>query len=111
MGGISTTFNLPEFVENDLLVFRSDTYARICHGHAYKVPVVYALDSDIAAFGCEFHRVAEQVVEDLLKADAICPTERLALYSLLNPDVLSHSQRMNGGKNFRYVIFHQKILD
>src|SRR5580692_8822225 len=101
MGGVRTTFNLPELVENDLLVFRSDTDPSVCHGHSYKVPVVYALDSDIAAVGREFHRVAEQVVQDLLEADAVCLEERLALYPLLNPDVLSHSQRMNGGKNFR----------
>ena len=50
--------------------------------------------------GCEFDRVTQQVVQDLFKTHAIGLNERIALYLLLNPDVLGHSQWMNGGQYF-----------
>ena len=60
--------------------------------------MVNALDGYPAAFWREFDGVTEQVVQDLLKADAIRLNQRLALQFLLNLNVFRHCQRMDGGK-------------
>src|SRR5258708_488348 len=110
MGAIGAALNLSKFVENDLLVFRPDAYTRVGYRHAHEVPVIDALDGDTAAFGREFDRVAEQVVEDLLKAHAIRRNQGLALYLLLNPDILGHPNGLDRREVLRQSIRHKKLF-
>src|SRR5579863_5610579 len=74
-----TTLDLPEFVEDNLLILRRDPDPRIGYRGADEVPVVHTLDADPATLGRELDRVAEQVVQNLLKSYPVCLHFRLAL--------------------------------
>src|SRR5579872_2268093 len=93
--------DLSEFVEDHILIFGPDTDSSISYRHADKVPGVDALDADVAAFGSELDCVAEQVVENLLKTNAICLNQKLAFHLLFNQNVFGDGQRMNDGEYFR----------
>src|SRR4029077_14954870 len=100
-GVISTSLDLSEFLKYNLLIFGPDADPGVGYRHVYELRDISARDGNQATLGSEFDRVAEQVVEDLLKTHSICSNQRIAVQLLLNPDVLGHCQWGNSGQHFR----------
>ena len=75
-----------------------------------KFPSSNAIDVDLAALGREFHRIAQQVVQDLLETNSISIDGQISLQVLLNLDVLRHGQRTDGGEDLRQGIFDLEIF-
>jgi hypothetical protein len=81
---------LAEFLKNDRLLLSSDTYPSLGYRHTNLVPLFNAIDVDSAVLWRELHRVAQQVIENLLKADSIGIHGKIRLEPLLNLDTLYH---------------------
>ena len=71
IGGICVSLNLAEFLENGCMVLSSDTYPRIGYRYANVVRLFTAIDVDSTRLWRELDRVAQQVIENLLKTDSI----------------------------------------
>src|ERR1700730_2710017 len=109
-GGACVSFNLTKFLEYQPLILGSDTYPCISHRYANAVFNFQAMDVDPATLGRELDCVAQQVVQDLLKADAVGENGRVCFHLLLDPDVLLHCQRTNCRENLREGFCDVKIF-
>src|ERR1700722_6174977 len=98
------SLDLPEFLENHLLIFRPDADACVGYGDASQMRTFSTSDVDSAGLGREFDRIAKQVAQDLFEAHA------LGIYGSIRPqrmphlNVFGHRQGMNDRKNFRQSV-------
>src|SRR6185437_4664537 len=69
-----------------------------------------ASNVDPAVFGGELHCIAEQVVENLLKANTIGVDWKCCFQLLLHCDIFGHGERTNCGQHFGQGLFDEKIL-
>ena len=109
-GGIRVPLNLPEFLENDLLVLSSDTYPCIGYRYTNLVAIFNASDVDPAVLRREFDRIAKQVVQNLLKTHSIGIHRPVRLQLLLDLDIFRHCQWTDRGEDFRQSIPHLKVF-
>src|SRR5882724_10820774 len=102
--------NLPELLEDDFLVFRFDTYAAVAHGYLYECTLHARVQVDRALFGSKFHRVAQEVVQDLLQPNAVSNHRDPIGDVALQGNALAHGKGPNGREHFRQQILQQKIV-
>lgn len=87
------SINLPEFFEDHALVLGPDADARVRHAESYRRSVVVTVNFDLTTLGCEFDRVAQQVIQNLLEANPIGANSALSFNPLLHLNALGHGER------------------
>jgi hypothetical protein len=101
-----TALDLAEFLKNKLLIFGTNANSCVAHRDANRIPLLVTVNVNSALFGGKFHSIAEQVVENLLKAHTIGIDGEIGFQSVLERDLFCHSQRTDGRKNLR-----QRLVD
>jgi len=96
---ICAPVNLPEFLENNLLVLGPDAYPRIGYRYANEVSIFQAIDLDTPTLRGELDRVAEQVIKNLFETDSIGIDSPICFQNSFNLDIFRHCQWTNGGEH------------